>query len=260
MSLVKSQQSSALRFQEALKEFNSIRDDAQVKGERLRYVHEASRLLILDAYLRGELALLCDVKAARKVDAIGGSLEPSKSESVVSLTSFVLHLNSINMARSQHGNKKPVFVSVVEIVNGPDGVIPSLARLYRVNHKSEEIRAGFVYFSMLQKTLYLFDALADGELCPIVNEGGSELCNCAQPSIVEGAFEIVDSISNHKSEIIEGCDITKRVGESLSSVLRVNLNNGGISFVKRGDAPFDIGDMLIGPLNFDSSIGELHAR
>lgn len=253
-----SQSSSEFRFQEALEEFNRFKDDARMKSERLGYVHEASRLPILDAYLRGELALLLHVYPFFKVDAIGRPLELAHPETGEGLPFFILHLNSVNMAFSQNGDKQPMFVSVVEIVNGPDGIIPSFARLYCVEHEPEEFRGGSVYFNMSQKTFQFFHAFADGEFRPVILKGRNDSLDGLQPRIVEGGFKVMNSIPNHECEIVEGFRIAKSVGESLSSVLWVNLNNSGVSFIKRSDAPFDIADMFIGPLNFEASVMKQH--
>lgn len=244
-------------FDEALEEYNRLQDYARVETQRLRYTHKASRLLILDAYLRGEFSLLLYMQALGKINAVGRSLKIPRSATGPNLACFVLHLDSTNVACRQNRNKKPVLISVVEIVNGPNGVIPSLARLYRVEHEPKEGRADSVYMSMRQKTFHFFDGLADGEFRPVINKRGSTLLDGFQPSIVESAFKVMDSITNHESEVIEGIDIAKSVCESLSSILRVNLNSTGISFIKRDDARFDVQDVFIGPINFQSSVSKM---
>jgi hypothetical protein len=70
--------------------------------------------------------------------------------------------------------------------------------------------------------------------------------------IVEGASEVVDSISNHEGEIIENGDIIKSMYQSLCTILRVNLNDSGISLMKRKDASFDVANVYIGPINLQA--------
>jgi hypothetical protein len=52
-------------------------------------------------------------------------LDITSPESPEGLATLVFHFNSINMASGQDGNKKPMFISDVQIVNGPNGEIPS---------------------------------------------------------------------------------------------------------------------------------------
>lgn len=51
----------------------------------------------------------------------------------------------------------------------------------------------------------------------------------------------------------------KGMGESLGSMLRVNLNNSSIGLFKSVDAPLDISDVYIGPFDLSSGSGEVHA-
>jgi hypothetical protein len=239
-------------LQESLERLHNQQNVAKIHIQRLRYVHEASRLNILDSYMSGELSLLCDVRAFYKVDYVGRSLKISSSESGEFFADFILYLNSINIPLREYGDQQSMFVSIVEIVNGPNGVIPSLARLYVVNHEIEQTPTSGVYVSLFQHTLKFFEGFANGKFSPIIDVSGNQLLNRLQPRIVEGASEVVDSISNHEGEIIENGDIIKSMYQSLCTILRVNLNDSGISLMKRKDASFDVANVYIGPINLQA--------
>jgi hypothetical protein len=115
-------------------------------------------------------------------------LDIASPESPEGLATLVFHFNSINMASGQDGNKKPMFISDVQIVNGPNGEIPSLARLYRVEHEPKEIRAGNVYLSLREASFQLFDGLPDGKFGPIIDCSGNQPFDRLEPSIVQSAM------------------------------------------------------------------------
>ena len=181
------QSSTSLQLQKALERLHHASNRTRVQNECLRYVHAASKLPILDNYVRGELALLCDVLSIWEVDAIRRSLGSAEVRSWPPFARFIPHLNSANMALCQNRDKESVFVSVCEAVNGPDGGIPSVARLYLVNDEFEEVRASSVHISLSQCALKFFDGFVNGELGPIPGIGRNESFNCLQPCVVEGA-------------------------------------------------------------------------
>lgn len=248
--------SAEFRFDKCLKEFNSLQDDKRVMGERLRYIHEASRLLILDRYAGGKLSLLLYVQTLFKEDEVRRAMEIAGCMSRPDFSAFILHFNAANVALSQDGDEQAMFVSVVEIVNGPDGLIPSVMRLYDVNHQPEKMGTGHVYFSLRKPSLQLFNGFSYRKLGSIINQTGSEFFDGSKPRVIEGAFEVVNRISDHQTDVIERTLVGKVMLDYFASGLRVNLNNSGIGCVKKFDAPFDVSDVLIGPLNLEFGISE----
>jgi hypothetical protein len=247
-------------FDKALEEFNNLRDKDRVANQCVRYIHEAFRFDILNSYLRGELSLFFYVQAALEVDGIRPPLEVPVSDGGFNSSAFILHLHSADAPGCKNWNEKSMFVPLVKIVNLPDRVIPSVARLYLIEHKTEERWMESVYIGLSKRAFYFFDVLMHGEFCPVIDERGSKSSNGLQPSVVKCALKVVDGVSDHESEIVDSLSIAKRVYKSLSSMLWVNLNRTGVSFVKRDDACFDILDVIVGPFNFESGICELHSE
>jgi hypothetical protein len=220
-------------------------------------VHEASRLLILDGYVSGQLAIFLHVQAFLERDAIDKiGLELPAAKTGPTLTSFILHLNTLNVSLRNNGNKESVFVSVVKIVNGPNGVIPSTARLYRVNHEAIELGAKDVYFGFRERAFYLFDSFPDRELSPIILKGRRDSLNSLEPCIVQRRPEVVDGIAKHKCNIVECVPVSEFMFQNLSTHCRVNVNARGIAAFQSGNARFYILDVGIGPLNLESSVSE----
>jgi hypothetical protein len=75
--------SVSLGCKEALERLHNANEKAIVHNERLRYLHEASKLSILDNYVDGKLSLLYEVEARLQIDDIGGfwkSLTPEAGQ------------------------------------------------------------------------------------------------------------------------------------------------------------------------------------
>lgn len=244
----KSQSPTELRLQETLERLHDANNCARVRDEGLRYVHEASRLLILDGYIRGELAMFLHVQAFPEDNVVNKvGLKLASAETGPQLASFILYLNSLNVALGESGNKQPMFVSVVEIVNGPDGVIPSLARLYCVKHKAVELGAENVYFGLRKIAFYFLDGFPDREFSPIILKGGGEPFNRLEPCIVESALQIVDGIPHDNGDIIKCLSIGEPMFKDFTAKCRVNLNSRSVAAFQLSKARFDILDVCIGP-------------
>jgi hypothetical protein len=82
--------------------------------------------------------------------------------------------------------------------------------------------------------------------------------NRLEPRVIEGAIQIVDSVSSDESDLVE-TRFVKSMSESLGSVLRVNFNNSSIGLFKSVDAPFDISDGYIGPFDLSYGFQEVNA-
>ena len=257
LSCAQNQISESLRLQEALERLNDAKNRSRIFDQRIRYAHEASRLLIIDAYVSGELSILCEIQALCKIDDIRRPLKSADSPSRCGFAQLILHLNSLNMPLCENWKEQPMFVSVVETVHGPDGVIPSLARLYLVNHEIEESRTGSVYVSLSKLTLYFFDGFVDGELGAATDVGGHQPLNCLQPRVIESASQIVNSIANQKSQVIKS-GVLQNMFQSLCVELRVILDMNSCTVLKTGNSPFDIANVYIGPVYLGSGLSEDH--
>ena len=161
------------------------------------------------------------------------------------------------MALCQNRDKEPVFVPVCEAVNGPDGGISTVARLYLVDDECEEMQACSVYLSLSQCGLKALDGFVNGEIDPIPGIGRKDAFNCLLPYVFKGAIQIVDCVPSDESDLVE-TRFVKSMDESLGSMLRVNFNNSTIGRFKSVDAPLDISDVYIGPFDLSSGLQEVH--
>jgi len=168
----------------------------------------------------------------------------------------LIHYHDIrNEGVREYGDEQAMFISNIEIVNGPNGIIPSTVRLYCVHDEIEESR-GALYTSFLKPTFYLFSALANRHFCPIINESRRDLFDSLKPDIIKGTIQIVNCVPNEQRQIIERSGITEIVRQDFTTRLRVNIDSGYIRFVQESNARLNIVDMCMGPLDFATCVME----
>jgi hypothetical protein len=256
---LKSQSLESLALQESLKRLHDASDELRISHQRVRYADRISKFVILDMYLRGEISILFDVEPTHKLDNVRGALKLSgRSGASPSFAMLVTHFDTTDMSDGENGDKKPMLVSNVQFVNGPNGLIPSRARLYLVEHKAEQARASDVYFGLAKGTFRFFDGLVNREFSSVAQESGREILNRPEPCVVESGMQIVDSIPDHQGDIVESLNICKIMSEDFTSSFRMDIYSSGVSFMQKCNPRFNVREMLIGPVYLKPGIGESH--
>jgi hypothetical protein len=82
-----------------------------------------------------------------KGDIDGRGLCGSSGESMMDF-SILFYANAINRGVVDHWSEKPVLISHIHNMNGPDGEIPSIVRLYLAKKETEKSRSGDVYLQL----------------------------------------------------------------------------------------------------------------
>jgi len=168
---------------------------------------------------------------------------------VIGLSRIILHVYASDAAILNKRREKAMLVPVVDLVNGPDGNIPSIVGLYFLYDELVKSNAKSIYFSPLQRSFKFIDGLADGKLGGIVDDSGRCPLQDFSPSIVESASQIVSGIPDHQCDVGSGLSIGQVVLDAFISTCRIDFNNGGTAVWQSCDALFKIGDMLFGPFN-----------
>jgi hypothetical protein len=246
-------QSSDLRFHEALKQFHDGEYRTRILAERLRHYRDVLRFGILDNYVSGKMSLLLDVDSSLKFDVVGRMLEIDRiSVSSKNLT-VLFCLNSIGVAEGKYRYKESMFVSNVECVNGPNGGIPSLARLYLCNNQIEQSGSADIYLSPSKRRFQFFDGLTYRELGKLSNGSGNQSLNSFEPGIVEGGFQVVNSISRDESDIVKCRSIGKVILDELTAGCRIYLDRHNLRIMHSLNTQLRIRDVLVGPVDLLSA-------
>lgn len=146
-------------------------------------------------------------------------------------------------------NQEPVFVLNVETVKTPEVVsIPSFVRLYYVQENVCETDKGLMLRSTFDERYKEFIGAHYGEVFLI--RAGTVSTSNLEPSNVKGASQVMNGVSNDKSEVVGDCLSSGDLHE-IAVRLRITLSGNLISSaVEEGRGPrFKIADVLVGPLD-----------
>src|ERR1039458_1329066 len=93
-------------------------------------LHRLCRISALEHYINGNFALVFDVPTKWDRNVVGERKVGSPRNDGLGFSHFIFHLSLADAAVLESWGQEPVLVLPVDIVNGPDGVIPSVIRLY----------------------------------------------------------------------------------------------------------------------------------
>jgi hypothetical protein len=237
-------------FAELLQQLYAYEDADRRSQEHLKNLLTMQRCSFIEKYIKGDFSVLLDVPSNLKRNVKWWRLRSTPSTTSVDVASLIFQFHSLNRRDVNERYEKPMFVKDVQLVNGPNGVIPSTVRLYAAHHQLEQSEIGDVYFSIPKRSFQKLIRRVDGKLLFLgVKRGGCEFFEGSQPSIIEGGFQVVDSVPDYQGELIVDCMIAKVVFDDLVSNLRIDLGRGHIGLSQSGKCGLEIHDVLIGPVD-----------
>ena len=168
---------------------------------------------------------------------------------------LVFHVNVADRGIVQHWNQEPVLVSSVELVNGPNGKIPSIVGLYLAHDKTEEIWGGDVCFNPLHGIFKSIGCGVDGKLGSFPISSRNQPTDRLEPHVIQGALEIMDDVSEYYGQIVAGAsvlDICKVAINEFASTISVYLGRDSQSFFQAIDSKFKVRNVMVGPFDFET--------
>lgn len=196
-------------FRKLLQKFNYQQDLLRVELERVHHSRLASELPVLVHYVEGNFSWLFHVKPLFKLNVMRECLNGAPRETLMNFPSMIFNANIANGRIMDHWNQEPVLVSNVKFVNGPDGNIPSLVRLYLANDELVKIGSGDIYFQVLQGRfkMILGEINRESGLGPVLR--GNQPINGLKPCVVETGPKIMNGIPESQSEFIDECSLRR---------------------------------------------------
>ena len=252
------------RFNELLKEFHRAQDEARIYAERIRSSRLASGIPLLEHYSEGRATWVFDMNAPlKRADINGRGVSSGSGESLMDF-SILLHANIANRGILNNWNEKPMLVSHIHNMHGPNGEIPSVVGLYLARKKIEKSRRGSVYFQIPKGNFKLLAHGINGEFSSLPVATGDQSLNGFQPNIIESALEIVDGISDDQWQAVEGLSILSACKVALDvfqSTVRVYMARNSQSFFQAINAPLKISDVMVGPFDLETcTFADRHAE
>ena len=221
-------------------------------------------LRIGERYVKGDVRLIVHIRfadkdyvavferssdAARHAETADASLDASPAEKKVA-GDFKRHPADVNEGNQQ----SVVLVGNVQIVDSPEHVIATFVRVGNVNGIYGTLRHAL--YSSMTLGLVIRGKLPDGKPGLLVGRPAVDEDELVS-EMVEGASEVVDSVSGDEADINgRGLEVENLI-ERLSR-LRIVLGFDSIRFAVEEPLPRDfyITDVLFGPFNFYADEGK----
>jgi hypothetical protein len=244
--------SAVLSNKNSLDTFNHARDHFRELTKRWENRFTFPSRSLIEQYQDGRFALICDLEISPRKIKTGksGSACHDLIDNVV-LASVVLHSDVVNHVDVQHWQQEPVLIDIVEIVQCPQGTIPSVVRLYDIHDEVADCFGGLMYQSAING-LYKFIPRRSKREFGVVVVAPKPSKNNLVDGVIQRGFEVVQSISDDKSEITRRrqklCNLDFK---NIVSGLGVTLNTENVKAAYRESLDFavKIDDVLFGPFD-----------
>jgi len=207
-------------------------------------------------YRQGRMALVLDCDfptiSVFQSDAarfVHGVASPPNSSSFI-----VLKADVHNCHKLQSWDEKLMLVTDIHLVQGPDGVIPSLVGFYRIHNEGPKFGSYLPLFqSTIEPMVYKsFPSITDWECIPARRNTTTFQCDLVEHEI-KGASKVMQGISSGESDLISRKQIlsnidTKEILAALSVVINPRSVTVGVSPECQSKL-VNVRDVLAGPLN-----------
>lgn len=249
------------RLAEKLKRLDDLNNIARAKGERVLYARSVLKQSFIDCYAEKKISLLLHAKVCGEGNVVGRRLLGSPSTSLVNETLIVLQYDACDASVRCERDQKSMLIPLVKSVYSPNKVIPSTVRAYLVKHQVEQPWAGNIYFVPAQATFQSFKGLINGKFGILTDGAGSRQLDSFDPSIVQGAFEVVDNIPNSQGYVGKDfLSIYDVVNKGVVGKIRIDIDARHITVWQVGDPLFQFLNVMVGPFDLCSGVAKFHAR
>jgi hypothetical protein len=247
---------------EVLQKFHDTQDRLRKELERVNCPKLLSKNVFMEQYSKGNMSAVFYVEAIGDFNVVGRVLHCGPESLPIYPTHFVLKLDALNGSKVNEWEENPVLIHVTSLVDGPNGGIPSLVRLYLINENPKKFGEIAVYFSLFKMSPHLIRMNKNREFISEVTAerlGGQSFADFP-PCMVEGAIQVMDGIADHESYVGSGLSVAKIVLDEFLSSVRIRLDGGGVRISQGLDSRLNINDVLIGPINLQVGIAKNRAH
>ena len=124
---------------------------------------------LVEQYQQGQASLICDLAILQVIKRVSSSASPCDNPpSHQVLASLVFNADVVNAIDLHHWQQEPVLVENVETVQGPNGVIPSVVRLYPIHDETSDCLGGLCYLAAINGGLKFLPIFPDRKSSVVV--------------------------------------------------------------------------------------------
>jgi hypothetical protein len=255
--------SQSERELDILQKLDGVGNKLREATKQVEYREALKNTCILDRYVEGTLALILNFDLFVKANYVRAMALSGHARSANNFTVAIFYDNTLNSGVGHEFQHDHMLVRNIEIVKGPDNaVLTSFVRLYLIDDALKQGGAEGLYFDSIKGDFQLFPCVFNGEI-PVtsstrngkVSRLALKSLDEANPCEIERGAEIVDSVSGDKRQLQAGIrEVWNCVFQVLKSSLTVFLNCSDVLLMQAADSNLQILNMLIGPLNLQTSV------
>ncbi|MGC2610794.1 MAG: hypothetical protein WA320_12015 [Candidatus Sulfotelmatobacter sp.] len=215
----------------------------------------------VEYYRKGRMALIlrCELSFPTKFDVKARFLSEDRPFVDKRIAFIVLKAKVGKPHHIEYWEQQLMFVEDVQIVQGPNGAIPSLVGLYDIQEEIDNQRDSgisgetLLFQSAINSTYQLLPLVANWKPCPMVGFSGRDGFKSLVVENIQGAFEIVQGIADDESTArhIESRFVDLKSNAVAPSVF---LDADGVK-IRLGESLqqlIQVTDVLHGPFNLTS--------
>lgn len=227
---------------------HDARDDLRELMQRWdnRLVFEG--LSLPEEYAKGRLSIVCYVELGGRGDRVEPTAFSHKEGQILKpVVVIVMRAYSAELRDGNNRNEQPMLVYNVQLMEGPQRIIPSLVRLYDVKNQITDVLPRHLYFSTIQRAYKFLPRISYWKIgVPSTRATGFD-DNLASHEI-EGCAQIVDSIANYQGNIAgQGFRVERE--DILPSSVRVYLQTVEVCFEEGNEGRVKLLDVAVGPFD-----------
>lgn len=226
--------------------FNDAKNKLRQLKERWDNRLRIEKMSLLEEYRKGRLSIVFNLQPTANLDHVVSAGAIGYEGAISDLRALVVFcVNAGDGRHAKHGDQEPVFVDVVDFVEGPEGKIPSLVRLYVVENDVADIGSGMLYVSLFHGNGKVLPRFMEWKMDPRGFYSG--IPNHLTGYMIKCGTEAMNSIAYNKRERdrkrLENLQL-----EDISA--RIVVHRNAIEIIHGGklaDAGINLVDVMVGP-------------
>jgi hypothetical protein len=232
--------------------FDSIHDAAdqfRELNERWNNRFTLQGQSLVEKYREGRMSVVCDFEFSRTAKWSRGAISCNGDIADNPVVSLVFCAKTEDRSYLYDWKQKPVFVEDVDIMQGPQGVIPSSVRFYDIHDEVKDVFGGLLYQSAIDASYKFIPRFKEWKYSVIVVPSKSSKVDFVN-SKVQSALEVVRGISNDKSNVSwQGFSYIELDAIVSGLKILIGAKRVKITSSKSQDFRVKIIDVLLGPFN-----------
>lgn len=207
----------------------------------------------VEQYRRGRMALIvhCEIPSVQMPESHAPRIV-HENRINRNLDVFVIFkANTLYQHKLQHWNQKLMLIHDIEIVNSPEGIIPSLVGFYRIQNKSLNGRSDLLLFqSAVKKTFEFLPRVSDWEACPLRGVSIASENNLVVHEI-QSTAQVVQHVSDDEGSLSDIQESMKLKPDIICSHLSIfiDMNRVEVRAKEVIEKRIEVIDVLQGPFN-----------